>query len=291
MDQQAQAVIAAALFKAALIEFGHQLDQDTFDRCQEAARWRIRVMSLLRDRKLSVASLSDPVWASTVLDALVCRVLNESAFIQDGSPLYWYSSYCDLVCELASVMQNAVLNGRLTLRNHLTRAALRGDDIGCWCDVDLAGRYRGSPFIPDCADWIDEPSGWPDAELMPPGALRAGEAEAWAVAEGLTEPGELLHLLGLQPQDAASILADDGGDVQPAPAPEEQASWTPERLWARHQELSKDGKGKHTQRLVAESGISERGIRRLIAPFRPQKAGHFDGLCTASNGSPKSARR
>jgi len=80
---------------------------------------------------------------------------------------------------------------------------------------------------------------------------------------------------------------------QAAPASEAD-EWDGARLWKRLEALKADGKGKQTQRLVQESGIPERDIRRLVKPYRPKptkKAAPFDGLGdTGGKGATKTRR-
>lgn len=280
MDKQVGALIAAALYKSRLFEGEPSIDEGTFDSCQKAARWRIEYLSLLRDRKLSIASVSDLAWASTVIDVMACRVLSQAGadYVQDKYPLCWYESYCGSVLQFSMAMQQAVQDGRLILRDHLSRVPLRGDDLAYWRDADLTYVSNCGPLVPDCAGWDGDPTYWPDGLVTPPGAITVQEAEQWATGAGLTEPGELPRLLGLSlPEEAAS-----GGDDQAAPAGGNQFS--PERLWERYQALRGDGKGKFMRRLAAESGISDREIRRLIKPFRPSPFGGL-GASRASQGT------
>lgn len=219
MDKQVGALIAAALYKSRLFEGEPSIDEGTFDSCQKAARWRIDYLSLLRDRKLPIASVSDLAWASTVIDVMACRVLSQAGadYVQDKHPLCWYESYCGSVLQFSMAMQQAVQDGRLTLRDHLSRVPLRGDDLAYWRDVDLTYVSKCGPLVPDCAGWDGDPTYWPDGLVTPPGAITVQEAEQWATGAGLTEPGELPRLLGLSlPEEAAS-----GGDDQAAPAVEE----------------------------------------------------------------------
>ena len=83
-------------------------------------------------------------------------------------------------------------------------------------------------------------------------------------------------------------------EQQAAPAGETADEWDGARLWERMGELKADGKGKHTQRLVQESGVPERKIRLLVEPYRPKpakKACPFDGIGDAGGkGAPKTRR-
>lgn len=70
-------------------------------------------------------------------------------------------------------------------------------------------------------------------------------------------------------------------EQQAAPTGETADAWDGARLWGRMGELKADGKGKHTQRLVQESGVPERKIRRLVEPYRPadtKKAGAIGAM-------------
>ena len=68
---------------------------------------------------------------------------------------------------------------------------------------------------------------------------------------------------------------------QAAPAGGVACEWTGERLWRRLEELMNDRHGKHMQRLVDETGINDREIRRRVAPYRPadtKKAGAIGAM-------------
>jgi len=68
-------------------------------------------------------------------------------------------------------------------------------DMSHWLYLDLRSRYDGMRVLPECAGWDGMNRSWPDASLFPPGAITEQDAETWAVATGLTQPGELLALL------------------------------------------------------------------------------------------------
>lgn len=53
---------------------------------------------------------------------------------------------------------------------------------------------------------------------------------------------------------------------------EKAVEWTVDRLWATCQQFERDGKGKHMKRLAEVSGMKDREIRRMIAPYRKPTA-------------------
>lgn len=202
------------------------IEQATFDALQAKARVAIKASAGLRRLWLAGSSSSGLVMASAVVDALACRVMGRSGsdLILSASPWHWYSAYCSVLCEYSAEMQKAVRAGKLTLRNESTRVAMKGGNVRRWLDADLGALYRSGPFAPgNHASLLDDSTRWIVSKVLPPGAIKASEAEEWLVAEGLAEPGELPRLLGLSlPEEAAS-----GGDDQAAPAVEEAGGVAP----------------------------------------------------------------
>lgn len=182
------------------------------------------------------------------------------------APYGRYIGYCQRFMELSRDAQHAVRSGEMVIRSSETGAKLRNVD-GWLSQTFDEGRTVRLPS--DCAYWQITSSDWPDCLALPPGGLTIADAEAWAVSSGVARPGELLALLGIEDPDlvaqpSGTVLSLVRGD-RPAPHPSDD--WTPERLAKRKAELIANGVRDHNKRLVVESGLNGRDIRREIERF------------------------
>jgi hypothetical protein len=193
----------------------------------------------------------------------------------------WYVGYASRFLELLESAQHAAKLGALQIRSPETGVVLRADScFSSWLAIDFTSLHDGCHLPTACAEWPPAAPTWPDNLPMPPGGLRLTDAESWAIASGIANPGELLELMGCAAypparQGSAPVLSVVR-DARPAQAPD--AQWTPERLVQRQTELKNQGVRNHTQRLAAESGIEEREVRRQIASWR--KAGPLGAITT-----------
>jgi hypothetical protein len=197
MSEHVAATIGLALFNLRLKQLAPPMTPDIEQACTKAIRARIEMLPTAVAKNAPIIAKAGLVSAAAVLDALARRSLAAEGMhsVLDESPLFWYRGYCLAVVELSEAAQVAVKNKGLTLRSVPTRVPLLEADMSHWLYLDLRSRYDGMRLLPECAEWDDINRSWPDAPLFPPGALTEQDAETWAVATGLTQPGEMLALL------------------------------------------------------------------------------------------------
>ncbi len=109
----------------------------------------------------------------------------------------WYLDYIQALLELIPTMQTALLEARIIPRGGITRAPLKLEKLRPWLELNSHEVIAaGSKTF-----WTDEiPSNvidawWPDAKIMPPMCVRIDDVATWAVAEGISAPGEIETLL------------------------------------------------------------------------------------------------
>ena len=134
--------------------------------------------------------------------------------------LEWYSALLNALCALLPVIQRAVKDGKLIVRDGLTRAPLGDDSFREWVAIDIAVEVENQSKL----FWTESPpedgmlGKWPDAGLHPLGLfVLEGELIRWAEDAGIATEPEIQRLLTPSPQksDAENMPSVSKADKSP----------------------------------------------------------------------------